>query len=181
MDFFRLWHTLRLHMIMTGSGRANYIRDHKLFHHVGDRCMFMFRKLPLYSELISVGNNVHFASNVTLVTHDVTHVMLNRSDPSLKLSEYVVCIEIGDNVFIGANTTILYNVKIPSNTIIGANSLVNKPLKQGGVYAGIPARYICSVEDFLKKRAGYTLKIQKNKSRLTPETVKDAWKLFHGL
>ena len=73
------------------------------------------------------------------------------------------------------------NVKIPSNTIIGANSLVNKPLKQGGVYAGIPARYICSVEDFLKKRAGYTLKIQKNKSRLTPETVKDAWKLFHGL
>ena len=69
--------------------------------------MFMFRKLPLYSELISVGNNVHFASNVTLVTHDVTHVMLNRSDPSLKLSEYVGCIEIGDNVFIGANTTIL--------------------------------------------------------------------------
>ena len=83
--------------------------------------MFMFRKLPLYGDLISVGNNVFFASNVSLVTHDVTHKMLNRYDPTLKLSEYIGCIEIGDNVFVGANTTILYNSRIPSNTIIGAN------------------------------------------------------------
>ena len=32
------------------------------------------------------------------------------------------------NVFVGANSTILYDVKIGSNVIIGAGSLVNKSL-----------------------------------------------------
>lgn len=178
MDWYRLRHTIGLHLQSTGFKRANYIKKYKLFHHVGDNCMFMFRKLPLYGDLISVGNNVHFASNVSLVTHDVTHNMLNRKDKSLNLSEYVGCIEIGDNVFVGANTTILYNSKIPSDTIIGANSLINRPLKSGGVWAGIPAKYICSVEEFLNKRSDYTLQIKKNKTRLTQQTVDEAWDFF---
>lgn len=178
MDWFRLKHTLMLYTKSTGFKRADYIREHQLFHHVGKHCMFMFRKLPLYGELISIGDNVHIASNVSLITHDVTHNMLNYCDPSLKLSEYAGCIEIGDNVFIGANSTILYNSKIPSNTIIGANSFVNKKLKNGGVYAGTPAKYICSIEDFLKKRSSFSLKITKNKTRLTQSTINEAWKYF---
>lgn len=178
MDWFRLRHTLMLYTKSTGFKRADYIREHKLFKNVGKHCMFMFRKLPLYGELISIGNNVHIASNVSFVTHDVTHNMLNYCDSALKLSEYIGCIEIGDNVFIGANSTILYNSKIPSNTIIGANSFVNKKLINGGVYAGTPARYICSIEDFLKKRADFTLTVTKEKSRLSPKTIDEAWKQF---
>ena len=180
MDWFRLYHSFRLCLIRTGSGRANYIREHGLFHSVGENCMFMFRKLPLYPELISVGNNVHIASNVSFITHDVTHNMLNHRGGAGKFKEYIGCIEIGDNVFVGANTTILYNSGVPSDTIIGANSLVRKTLDQGGVYAGIPARYICSIDDFIGKRAEYSLKIRKNKSRLSTDTIDEAWKQFHG-
>ena len=34
---------------------------------------------------------------------------------------------------------------------MGACSLVNKDLPSGGVYAGVPAKRICSVEDWEKK------------------------------
>ena len=48
---------------------------------------------------------------------------------------------IGDNVLIGSNTTIL-PVKISSNIVIGAGSVVTKDLKIKGIYAGNPAKLI---------------------------------------
>ena len=180
MDWFRLKHTIGLYLQKTGFQRADYIKKNGLFHHVGDNCMFMFRKLPLYADLISVGDNVHLASNVSFVTHDVTHNMLNRRANTRDFKEYIGCIEVGDNVFVGANTTILYNSKIPSDTIIGANSFVNKILPRGGVYAGSPVKYICSIEDFINKRAGYSLLIKKTKTRLSKDTIDEAWRKFHA-
>lgn len=68
------------------------------------------------------------------------------------VKEKIGCIEIGDNVFIGSNTTVLLNVKIGSNVIIGAGTLVNKDIPDNAVVAGVPARIIGSFEDFLNKR-----------------------------
>lgn len=62
------------------------------------------------------------------------------------------CILIEDNVFVGANSTILAGVRIGSNCVIGAGSLVNKDLESGYVYAGVPAKQICSFEDFVSRR-----------------------------
>ncbi|MGN0580802.1 MAG: acyltransferase [Ruminococcus sp.] len=152
MDWFRIRHTLALHLIMTGGKRAEYIKKHHVFANMGENCIVMFRKVPLHSKLISIGNNVRIASNVTFVTHDVIHKMLNtKYAPEKVYPEFKGCIEIKDNVFIGANTTVLSNVLIGPNVIIGACSLVNKDISEG-VYAGVPAKYICSLEDFLAKR-----------------------------
>lgn len=60
-------------------------------------------------------------------------------------------VTIGDYVYIGHNSTVLCNVRIGDNVIIGAGSLVNKDLPSNGVYAGVPAKYICSIYDFKKK------------------------------
>lgn len=67
--------------------------------------------------------------------------------------EKIGCIDIGDNVFIGSNTTILYDVRIGTNVIIGAGSLVNKDIPDNSVAAGVPARVIGTFEDFIQKRA----------------------------
>ena len=61
-------------------------------------------------------------------------------------------IRIGDNVFVGSNTTILYDVTIGSNVIIGAGSLVNKDIPSNSVVAGVPAKNICSFDEFIEKR-----------------------------
>lgn len=60
-------------------------------------------------------------------------------------------ITIGNNVFIGANSTILYDVTIGDNVIIGAGSLVNKDIPSGVVAAGIPAKVIGNFNDYRKK------------------------------
>lgn len=64
------------------------------------------------------------------------------------------CIRIDDNVFVGANSTILADVRIESNVIIGAGTLINKDCESGFVYAGVPAKKICTFEEFVEKRNG---------------------------
>lgn len=62
------------------------------------------------------------------------------------------CIGIGDNVFIGSNTTVLYDVKIGSNIVVGAGSLVNKDIPDNSVVTGVLARVIGTFENLKKKR-----------------------------
>lgn len=69
-----------------------------------------------------------------------------------RVKEKIGCIEIGDNVFIGSNTTVLYDVKIGSNVVIGAGSLVNKDIPDNSVAAGVPARVIGTFENLKRKR-----------------------------
>ena len=63
--------------------------------------------------------------------------------------EKIGCIEIGDNVFIGSNTTILGNVRIGSNVIVGACSLINKDVPDNSVVDGVPAKVIGSFDEFV--------------------------------
>ncbi len=179
MDWFRIRHTIALHFILNSYKRAKYCRKHKVFRQMGDNCMLMFRKVPLYPKLISFGNNVWVASQVTFVPHDVIHYMLNIREKSCNFQEFLGCIEIEDNVFIGANSTILPNVTIGTNTIVAAGTLVNKSIS-GGVYGGVPVRYICSFEDFIEKRKQYPdIVIDRvGKGGLSDATVKACWERF---
>ena len=62
-------------------------------------------------------------------------------------------VSIGNNVIIGQGTTILCGVTIGDDVIIGANSLVCKDIASNSVYAGNPAKYICSFSEFREKYA----------------------------
>ena len=61
-------------------------------------------------------------------------------------------VEIGNNVFIGANTLILYDVSIGNNVIIGAGSIVTKDLPDNSVCVGSPCKKIGEFDEFVKKR-----------------------------
>ena len=51
-------------------------------------------------------------------------------------------VTIGDDVWIGAGTTILKGVKIGNGAVIGANSLVNKNIPDNQIWAGNPVKYL---------------------------------------
>lgn len=61
-------------------------------------------------------------------------------------------VKIGNNVFIGMQSTILKGVTIGNNVIIGANSLVNKDVPDNCVVAGNPAKVIMSLDEYYEKR-----------------------------
>lgn len=60
-------------------------------------------------------------------------------------------VNIGNNVFVGAETVILPNVTIGDNSIIGANSTVSRDIPANVVAAGSPAKVICTLEEYLQK------------------------------
>lgn len=70
-----------------------------------------------------------------------------------------------NNVFIGSGTRILFNTRIGNNVIIGSGSLVNKDIPDNSVYAGVPARYICSFDEYVEKHLKYSENFRKKFDR----------------
>ncbi len=101
--------------------------------------------------MISFGDNVHVASNVNFVNHDITCMMFNYMDKEHRYKIRQGEIAIGNNVFIGAGSRILYDVTIGDNVIIGAGSLVNKSIPSGTVAAGVPCRVIGSFDEYMSR------------------------------
>ena len=184
----RIWHSLMLCLINGSGERAEYLRKKHIFGSIGESCTIMDRKVPLYANLIKLGNNVHIASKVTFITHDALHLLLNKlaitdsSGGQVIFPEKIGCIEIGNDVFVGTNSTILYDVKIGSNVIIGAGTLVNRDIPDNSVVVGVPARVIGSFDDFVKKRLNMSIFPDELKPRNRVCSVKLAdymWQKFH--
>lgn len=166
MTLKRLWQSFRLFTIHGSKARTEYIRKQHVYGAIGENCTIQKRKVPLYANLIRIGNNVHIASNVSFLTHDVTHLVLNNIPEVVsqgRIQERIGCIEIGNNVFIGSGTHILYDTKIGSNVIVGTCSVVTKDIPDNCVVAGVPAKIIGTFDDFCKK--------EQNKVKY-PETIK---------
>lgn len=113
---------------------------------VGDNFLRMHGVIldPSHCWLISIGNNVTLAPRVHVLAHDAStchclgYARIGRVD-------------IGDNVFVGAESVILPGVSIGNNVVIGANSTVSRSIPDNSVAAGSPARVIGSYDDFVKK------------------------------
>jgi len=101
---------------------------------------------------VTIGNNCYITRNTIILNHTDTHVGgplgLYRKYGSDRISKNVV---IGNNVFVGVGSVIMPGIKIGDNAIVGAMSLVNKDVPKNTVYAGVPAKYICDVNEMLKK------------------------------
>lgn len=99
---------------------------------------------PSHCWLITIGDHVTMAPRVHILCHDAsTKQFLGYT----KIGR----VDIGSNVFIGAESVVLPGVTIGSNVIIGANSTVTHDIPDGMVAAGSPARIICSLEEYLNK------------------------------
>lgn len=83
--------------------------------------------------LISIGDNVTFSSRIHLLAHDAS---------TQKLTGYVKIgrINIGDNVFIGADSIILPGVNIGDDSIIAAGSVVSRNIPPSEVWGGCPCK-----------------------------------------
>ena len=104
----------------------------------------------IYPWMISIGNHVRITEGVKILTHDYSWSVLKNYRGGVFGASGIV--EIGDNVFIGMNAIIERNVKIGNNVVIGAGSIVTKDCEENSVYAGVPAKRIMNIDEFLMKR-----------------------------
>ncbi|MGE7862668.1 acyltransferase [Bacillus mobilis] len=105
---------------------------------VGKKTSFALMVMPdiMFPEKITVGENSIVGYNTTLLAHEY----LIRE---YRLGEII----IGNEVMIGANTTILPGVKIGDGAIISAGTLVHRDVPSGAFVGGNPMRVIYTKEE----------------------------------
>ena len=113
---------------------------------VGSDCRIYIYSFGSEPFLINIGDEVTITKGVRLLTHDGSTCLI-RNDNGVRFQKYMP-IDIGNCVFIGINSIVMPGVSIGDKTIVGAGSVVTKSLKGNAVYAGNPARYLCSFEEY---------------------------------
>lgn len=121
--------------------------------------------IPRYSHIfctnapLNIGNNVIFGPTPTIVTGnhrtDVIGKYIIDSHDKLPENDKEVCLE--DDIWVGANVTILMGVKIGRGSIIAAGAVVNKSYPPYSIIGGIPAKFIkfrFTIEEILKHEQG---------------------------
>ena len=155
---------LMMYLISSPVKRTNWLKKKNIFYHMGENCYYHTRDIPSEPYLLSIHNNVRIAANVRFITHDTISLVVDNIpeyfDKHGRMKYYIGNIEIFDNVMIGANTTVLYDVKIGPNAIVAAGSVVTKDVPPNTVVGGNPAKVICSFDDFVNRR------YQRTESRL---------------
>ncbi|XCF05873.1 sugar O-acetyltransferase [Tamlana crocina] len=92
---------------------------------------------------VTIGDNCMFAPNVQIYT--ATHPIESKARNSRK--EFAKPIKIGNNVWIGGNSTICPGVTLGNNVVVGAGSVVTKSFPDDVVIAGNPAKIIKSIDN----------------------------------
>ena len=66
-------------------------------------------------------------------------------------------IKVSDGVYIGACSMIMAGVTIGEGALVAAGSIVTKSVPPHTVVAGNPARFICTVDEYIEKNLKYNL------------------------
>ncbi len=115
--------------------------------HIGKGCFISTRGWSSEPYLVYIGNNVQVTQGVMIHTHGggnaVRHII-----PDFDTFGKVI---IEDGAYVGAYTQIMPGVRIGKNAIVAAGSIVTKSVPEGIVVGGNPAKYICTVEEYIKK------------------------------
>jgi acetyltransferase-like isoleucine patch superfamily enzyme len=144
--FLEYWHKRSV------SAYINYLRKKGI--RIGSNCtMRHFRTVRIdisRPSLITIGNDVSFNKDFELLTHDFAGGVFIR-----KYNDFIPAhkrVEIGNNVRFGAKCIVLSGAKIGDNCFIGAYSLVNKEIPSNSIAVGIPAKVICTIDEYYAKR-----------------------------
>ena len=143
----RFWHSLAIR-------RNKYTKKYGRMAGVQIAESVRFTGCPAFGTepwLISIGENCIITQNVRFMTHDgAVNVVCRMGGKYADLNKFGRII-VEDNVFIGANAMIMPSVRIGSGSIVATCSCVTKDVPPGEVWGGVPAKKICTVQEFADK------------------------------
>ena len=101
--------------------------------------------------LITLHRKCRITSDVVFVTHDggtwAFRDHWNQYKDVIKFGR----IEVGEEAFIGTRSIIMPGVRIGKHSVVGAGSIVTRDVPDYTVVAGVPAKVICSTQEYAKK------------------------------
>lgn len=135
---------IQLARYMPFLGVKNWLYRTFLRVKVGEQTSFALMVMldVMFPEKISVGRNTVIGYNTTILAHEYL------------IKEYRLgSVDIGSEVMIGANSTILPGITIGDGAIVSAGTLVHKDVPPGSFVGGNPMRVIYSKEELEKRWA----------------------------
>lgn len=119
--------------------------------------------------LITLGDNVYITNQCKFINHDGGTLIFRDIIPDLEITKPIV---IGNNVYIGEETVFLPGVKIGTNVVIGARSVVTRDIPCNSVAAGVPCKVIKSRDEYLEKIKKESLHLGHLKGKEKDEALK---------
>ena len=120
---------------------------------IGDKCFISTREWSSEPYLINIGDNVQITRGVSFYTHGGGHAIRQRIPDFDSFGKVIV----EDGVYIGAFSQIMAGVTIGRGSVIAAGSIITKSVAPFTVVGGNPAKFICTVEDFIAKNKKYNV------------------------
>lgn len=114
--------------------------------HIGNNFTGNFNLTILDVREVYIGDNVMIGPHTLITT--VGHPLSPKGRRKhLAMAEPV---QIGDDVWIGGNVTILPGVSIGNNVVIGAGAVVTKDIPDNCLALGVPAKVVRKIENDLE-------------------------------
>ncbi len=142
---------------------------------IGKRCNICCNIMNTEPFLVSIGDNVTISGDVLILTHDNSISKIDRNK-----TDFFGRVNIGNNCFIGARSTILYGVTLGNNIIVAAGSVVcNSFSEERIIIGGNPAKKIGTWDSLSNKVEKYGIRkellkecIEKDEDILIKKNIK---------
>jgi acetyltransferase-like isoleucine patch superfamily enzyme len=123
--------------------RCSFFVDKGATIRIGDRVGISSAAFFAQTSII-IGNDVKIGGGVCIYDTDFHSVNpeLRKDRVKDRQNQKMLPVEIKDNAFIGAHSTILKGSIIGKNSVIGACSVVTKSVPDNEIWAGNPAHFI---------------------------------------
>lgn len=123
--------------MVIGGGSSNFPYA-KL--NIGDRVVCHTGHINL-ARSVNIGDDVGLSHDVDIISHGFWSSVLDGY-PSVFDG-----VTIGNNVIVGWKSIIMMGVDVCDDVVIGSNSTVIKNIKESGIYAGTPAKFIRNITE----------------------------------
>ncbi|WP_314011163.1 sugar O-acetyltransferase, partial [Pseudostreptobacillus hongkongensis] len=123
---------------------SNFNIDYGYLTFIGDNVFINHVAYFMDGGKIFIGSNCFIGPNCGMYTANHPLIAKERN-MGLEMAKSIV---IEENVWIGADVTILPGVKIGKNSVIGAKSLVTKDIPENVIAMGHPCKVIREIKEF---------------------------------
>ena len=107
---------------------------------IGDGTIFGHHCTIAAWDSVTIGAHCMLAEMVSIRDHN--HVFDDPTRPYSEQGMRTSRVTIGQNVWLGAKTTVLAGVTIGDNAVIGANAVVTRDIPANSIAVGVPAKVI---------------------------------------
>jgi acetyltransferase-like isoleucine patch superfamily enzyme len=127
--------------------------------------------------LVEIGSRVTVAVGVLFITHDgASRVFRERIGESSPFGNRFGTIRVLDDCFVGARAILMPGITIGPESIVGAGSVVTRSIPPRTVAAGVPARVLCSLAEYMESyRKRMLPALSADRSELRRQLTRQLW------